>query len=61
MSDPVLRIKFENGDGKPLASSIEIRLLEGLSLGLCKKIVKEVTDKKMPASLDAALPALGIK
>lgn len=61
MSDTVLRIKLENGEGKAIGTPIEMRIAEGLSLRTAKLVVKELSVKRVLAALDAALPTLGFK
>lgn len=60
MSDPVLRIKFETGDGKQAAPPIEITIPAGISAKLAGQIIAELVGKRVKASTEAVLKALGI-
>jgi hypothetical protein len=61
MTDPILRIKFENGEGKPLLPPMEVRIQAELSLKTAKMLVLELVVKKFKAALDEALKGLGFK
>lgn len=61
MSDPILRIKFENADGKPLIAPIELRIQAELSSRLATALVLELVLKKFKAQMAAVLQGLGFK
>jgi hypothetical protein len=61
MTDPILRIKFENADGKAVIPAIELRIPAEISPKLAKMLVLELVGKKIKAGLDEALKALGFK
>lgn len=53
MSDKVLVVSIF--DGGTELSSFEVRIQEGLSFGLVKRIVHELAGKRFKAALDSAL------
>ena len=58
MSDVVWKVSISRvGQNEPL-SWFEIRVQEGLSFGLVKRIVHELAGKKFKAALDTALSSL---
>ena len=61
MTDPILRIKFENGEGKALLAPIEVRIQAELSLKLAKMLVLELILKKFKAAIDDVLKGLNFK
>lgn len=60
-TDPILRIKFEDGAGKQIVSPVEVRIPGEISVKLAKMLILELVVKKMRGSLDAAVTALGLK
>lgn len=57
MSDKVLKVALFDGNNASLApyAAFEVRVQDGLSAGLVKRIVHELGGKKFKAALDEAL------
>ncbi len=60
-TDPILRIKFEDGADKPLVPPIELRIQAELSLKLATMLVLELVLKKFRSHIAAVLKGLGIE
>jgi hypothetical protein len=56
MSDAVLKVSISAAGAE--LSSFDVRIQEGLSFGLVKRIVHELAGKRFKAALDSALAKL---